>query len=115
MKWSEVDWSLQDAAGDGPEGGERISQSQQDLKITSNSPISTKRGHVASRTDLKVDFILQYGERNVATKSLGAMADHVETSLAGLTVKLVRRATSLAKIYFAPWNMTMWGCDYLER
>jgi len=50
MKWSEVDWSLQDAAGDGPEG---------------------------------------------------AMADHVETSLAGLTVKLVRRATSLAKIYFA--------------
>ena len=28
MKWSEVDWSLQDAAGDGPEGGERISQSQ---------------------------------------------------------------------------------------
>ena len=33
----------------------------------------------------------------------GAMAEHVETSLAGLTVKLLRRATSLAKIYFAPW------------
>lgn len=49
MKWSEVDWTLQDAAGDGPEG---------------------------------------------------AMAEHVETSLAGLTVKLLRRATSLAKIYF---------------
>lgn len=54
MKWSEVDWSLQDAAGDGPEGGERISQSQessQDYIKLSNE--YEKRGHVAGRTDLK--------------------------------------------------------------
>lgn len=81
------------------------------LKITSNSPMSRKKGAMlqAELTSRRFDFIFQCG------KLLGAMADHVETSLAGLTVKLVRRATSLAKIYFAAWNMTMWWCDSLER
>lgn len=58
MKWSEVDWSLQDAAGDGPEGGERISQSQessQDYIKLSNE--YEKRGHVAGRTDLKAFWL----------------------------------------------------------
>jgi len=45
--------------------------------------------------------------RNVIPTA-GAMAEHVETSLAGLTVKLLRRATSLAKIYFASWITWPW-------
>ena len=72
--------------------------------------MSRKKGAVlqAELTSRRFDFIFQCGCLVLSTKLLGAMADHVETSLAGLTVKLVRRATSLAKIYFAAWNLTMW-------
>ena len=96
--------------------GEDLPNHKNHLKITSNSPMSTKKGAMlqAELTSRRFDFIFQCGCLVLSTKLLGAMADHVETSLAGLTVKLVRRATSLAKIYFAAWNMTMWWCDSVE-
>ena len=95
-------------------GSPKSQESSQDYIKLSNE---YKKGAMlqAELTSRRFDFIFQCGCLMLSTKLLGAMADHVETSLAGLTVKLVRRATSLAKIYFAAWNMTMWWCDSIER